>query len=201
MQAQPSHADWLDSILEALPDPTLVLRPHGELFYANRAADHLTRPGDSQPQAANRLRIARFVADLVTQGRLSGAETLILTDPVQATDMPVGATAKSAIWTNGEPAVIVTLQRDLGAKTLLIANTSHELRTPLNAILGYTSLLLAGVNGEVSSRQRSSLERIDSNAQHLLALINDLLDLSMSDAGKMPVRLTRFDLAQLVRET
>jgi signal transduction histidine kinase len=201
MQAQPSHADWLDSILQALPDPTLVLRPHGELVYANRAADQLTHPVDGLAQAANRVRIARFVADLVTQGKPAAAETLILTDPVQATDLPVGATAKSAIWTNGEPAVVVTLQRDLGAKTLLIANTSHELRTPLNAILGYTSLLLAGVNGEVTSRQRSSLERIDSNAQHLLALINDLLDLSLSDAGKMPVRLTRFDLGQLVRET
>src|SRR5262249_10965072 len=70
-----------------------------------------------------------------------------------------------------------------------------------NAILGYTSLLLRGINGEISSRQKTSLERIDSNAQHLLALINELLDLSLTDAGKMPVRLTHFDLAQLVRET
>jgi signal transduction histidine kinase len=61
--------------------------------------------------------------------------------------------------------------------------------------------LLRGINGEVSSRQKTSLERVDSNAQHLLALINDLLDLSVTDAGKMPIRLTRFDLAQLVRET
>jgi signal transduction histidine kinase len=201
MAPAPSLANCFTSFLEALPDPVLVMRPLCELVWANASADHLTSPLDAPLQAANRARIARFVTDLVGQGKASAAETLILVDPVEATDLPMGATAKSALWIDGEPVVVVTLRRDIGEKTLLIANASHELRTPLNAILGYTSLLLRGINGNISGRQRNSLERIDSNAQHLLALINDLLDLSLTDAGKMPIRLTRFDLGQLVRET
>jgi signal transduction histidine kinase len=201
MRSQPTDFFWLDSVLEALPDPILVLRATGELVSANRAADRLTRPLDAQPQATNRARIARFVADVVTQEKPAAAETLILVDPIEAIDLPMGATAKAAIWRDEEPCVVVTLRRDSAEKTLLIANASHELRTPLNAILGYTSLLLRSVYGDVSNRQKASLERIESNAQHLLALINDLLDLSLSDAGKMPVRLSRFDLCELTRET
>jgi signal transduction histidine kinase len=201
MQPQPSAATWFNSILDALPDPILVMRPRGELVWANHTADRLMQPLDAAPQAANRARIDAFVADLVAQGKPSAAETLILIDPDEATDLPMGATARSALWTNGEPVVVVTLRREIGEKTLLIANASHELRTPLNAILGYTSLLLRGISGEITSRQRTSLERIDSNAQHLLALINDLLDVGLTDAGKMPIRVSRFDLAELVRET
>jgi signal transduction histidine kinase len=84
---------------------------------------------------------------------------------------------------------------------MLIANASHELRTPLNAILGYANLMLRGVQGEVTSRQQTSLQRIDSNAQHLLALINEMLDLAVTDAGKMRPRITSFDVGQLLRET
>jgi signal transduction histidine kinase len=201
MPAQPSTSHWVDTVLDALPDPVLVVRPRGELAWVNDAAERLTWPSDGTAQASNRARIAAFVAELVAQGKPSSAELLILVDPLAAVDLPMGATANRATWSNGEPVVVVTLRRDIGEKTMLIANASHELRTPLNAILGYTSLLLRGINGEISGRQQRSLERIDSSAQHLLALINDLLDLSVTDAGKMPLRLTTFDLAQLVRET
>jgi signal transduction histidine kinase len=201
MQPQPSNFSWLDSLLEAVPDPIVVLDTQGEFVWANRAAARLTQPLDSQPQADNRSRIAHLATDLVGKDQPALAETLILVDPLEATNVPMGTTARKATWSNGEPVVVVTLRRDIGEKTLLIANASHELRTPLNVILGYTNMLLQGVNGEISSPQRASLERIDSNAQHLLALINDLLDLSLSDAGKMPLRLTRFDLGELTRET
>jgi signal transduction histidine kinase len=201
MRPQSANFFWLDSVLEALPDPVLVLRANGEYVSANRAADRYTQPLDAQPQANNRARIASFVAQIAAREDKSGAETLMLVDPLESIDVPIGTTAKSAIWIDGEPVVVVTLRRDIGEKTLLIANASHELRTPLNAILGYTSLLQRGVYGDVSIRQKASLERIDSNTHHLLALINDLLDLSLSDAGKMPLRLSRFDLGELTRET
>jgi len=77
---------------------------------------------------------------------------------------------------------------------------SHEFRTPLNAILGYTSMLLKGVTGDLTPHQRRNLERVDSNAHHLLAIINDILDISRIEAGKMPLTVSRFDLKDLVAE-
>ncbi len=82
----------------------------------------------------------------------------------------------------------------------LLANVSHEVRTPLNAILGYTSMLLDDVWGELNEKQRKSVRRISSNAQHLLGLLSDILDLTKLDAGKMPVHVDTFELSDLVRE-
>jgi signal transduction histidine kinase len=86
------------------------------------------------------------------------------------------------------------------AKSQFLANMSHEFRTPLNAILGYTSLLLQGVSGPMSPQQDKNLGRVDSNARHLLAIINDILDISRIEAGKMPLHLVRFGLPELVTE-
>ena len=77
---------------------------------------------------------------------------------------------------------------------------SHEFRTPLNAILGYTHMLLNGVTGAVSDAQRKSLSRIDSNSRHLLALINDILDITRIEAGRMPLNLTTFKVPELINE-
>jgi len=85
-------------------------------------------------------------------------------------------------------------------KSQFLANMSHEFRTPLNAILGYTSMLLQGVSGEMSSPQKNKLLRVDSNARHLLSIINDILDISRIEAGKMPLHLEDFDLGALISE-
>jgi signal transduction histidine kinase len=85
-------------------------------------------------------------------------------------------------------------------KSQFLANMSHEFRTPLNAILGYTHMLLQGVQGGIRPEQRTSLTRVDSNARHLLALINDILDITRIEAGRMPLHVTTFRLPDLVRE-
>src|SRR6267142_2507824 len=85
-------------------------------------------------------------------------------------------------------------------KSQFLANMSHEFRTPLNAILGYTSMLLQGVSGEMSAPQKQKLQRVDSNARHLLSIINDILDISRIEAGKMPLHLEDFDLGALIAE-
>ncbi len=77
---------------------------------------------------------------------------------------------------------------------------SHEFRTPLNAILGYTSMLLQGVSGPLPSNVTRQLSRIDSNGRHLLTIINDILDIARIEAGKMPLNVTKFAAADLVRE-
>jgi signal transduction histidine kinase len=85
-------------------------------------------------------------------------------------------------------------------KSRFVANMSHEFRTPLNAMLGYTSMLLQGVSGPLAPPVRRQLSRIESNGRHLLAIINDILDISRIEAGQMPLQTTTFALADLVHE-
>ncbi len=94
----------------------------------------------------------------------------------------------------------IALEQASALKSQFLANMSHEFRTPLNAILGYTHMLLNGVTGPVSEAQRKSLTRIDSNSRHLLALINDILDITRIEAGRMPLNLTTFKIPELVDE-
>jgi len=86
------------------------------------------------------------------------------------------------------------------AKTQFLQTMSHEFRTPLNAILGYTHMLLNNVTGQVTEPQRKSLTRIDSNSRHLLALINDILDITRIEAGRMPLNATSFGIKELFDE-
>ncbi len=94
----------------------------------------------------------------------------------------------------------IELEQASAAKSQFLANMSHEFRTPLNAILGYTSLLLQGVSGAMTPQQERNLGRVDSNARHLLAIINDILDISRIEAGKMPLHLGTFPLPTLMQE-
>ncbi len=94
----------------------------------------------------------------------------------------------------------IELEQASALKSQFLANISHEFRTPLNAILGYTHMLLHGVTGAVTDPQRKSLTRIDSNSRHLLALINDILDITRIEAGRMPLNVTTFKVSDLVHE-
>jgi len=85
-------------------------------------------------------------------------------------------------------------------KSLFLANMSHELRTPLNAILGYSEMLQEDAGERGLHAFVADLQRIHTAGQHLLALINDILDLSKIEAGKMDLFLERFDVAELVGE-
>jgi signal transduction histidine kinase len=92
------------------------------------------------------------------------------------------------------------LEQASAAKSQFLANVSHELRTPLNAILGYAAMTLQGVSVELSAPQRRNLSRIDANARHLLTLINEILDITRIEAGRMPIQVEPFNVPELVRE-
>ncbi|MCK6592301.1 MAG: ATP-binding protein, partial [Polyangiaceae bacterium] len=94
----------------------------------------------------------------------------------------------------------LALEQASSAKSQFLANMSHEFRTPLNAILGYTSMLLQGMGGELSPQQTQMLARVDSNGKNLLSLINDILDISRIEAGKMPVHFGEFRVSEVVPE-
>ena len=85
-------------------------------------------------------------------------------------------------------------------KSEFVATMSHEFRTPLNVILGYDDLLLDGPFGELGSEQRAAVERIGKSARELLELVNATLDVSRLEAGRMPIDVKDFSLADLLRE-
>lgn len=82
-------------------------------------------------------------------------------------------------------------------KTKFLANMSHELRTPLNSIIGFSRIIMKGMDGPVNDEQYTDLESIYSSGQHLLSLINDILDLAKLEAGKMALVVDEIDLLDL----
>jgi signal transduction histidine kinase len=79
-------------------------------------------------------------------------------------------------------------------KSDFLANMSHELRTPLNAIIGFSEVMLSGMAGSMPEKHKEFIGDIRDSGKHLLALINDILDLSKIEAGRMELDVTRFDL-------
>lgn len=98
--------------------------------------------------------------------------------------------------------VLAEQNRRLGlegqARARFLANISHELRTPMNSIIGFTSLLLDDPSLQLSARHRRSLERVSRNARDLLELINNVLDLSKIEAGRMDVYAEPADARDLI---
>ena len=87
------------------------------------------------------------------------------------------------------------------SKSEFLANVSHELRTPLNSVIGFSELMTDPNFGELSPRQREFLSDIRDSGEHLLALINDILDLSKIEAGKLEVHRQDADVAELVADS
>ncbi len=90
------------------------------------------------------------------------------------------------------------LQRTEAFRSQFLAHMSHELREPLTNIIGFSRLMLKGLDGPVNERQRHDLQIIHANSQHLLGLINDLLDVSQIEAGMMELNFQAFDLADVI---
>jgi signal transduction histidine kinase len=91
-----------------------------------------------------------------------------------------------------------SLERASEAKSRFLANVSHELRTPMTAILGFTDALLAGVDGPLNEEQTESLRWVQRGGRDLLGLINEILDLSKIEAGKLVIDAEPFDPRELV---
>lgn len=89
---------------------------------------------------------------------------------------------------------LIEVQSADRAKSTFMATMSHELKTPLNAIIGYTSILLQGMSGPLNNLQKEQLALVKSSSNHLLELINDILDLSRIQAGESQIRREAFSL-------
>jgi PAS domain S-box-containing protein len=85
-------------------------------------------------------------------------------------------------------------------KSAFLATMSHELRTPLNSIIGFTGILLQGLAGSLNKEQSKQLGMVQHSANHLLALINDVLDISKIEAGQLEVFLKKYDFRQSIEK-
>ncbi|MDO9299948.1 MAG: GAF domain-containing sensor histidine kinase, partial [Anaerolineales bacterium] len=85
-------------------------------------------------------------------------------------------------------------------KSSFLANMSHELRTPLNSILGFADVILEGLDGPLTDNMQNDLGLIYKNGQHLLHLINDVLDMAKIESGKMNLNIEKFNLQEVIEE-
>ena len=92
------------------------------------------------------------------------------------------------------------LERAMTARSRFYASMSHELRTPINAVLGYSTLLLENIYGPLNEKQAEGIQRTQRAAKHLLELVNDVLDLSKIEAGKIDLRLQPVSFPTIVEE-
>ena len=180
---------------------------------ARRADMELIRPGDSRTtipmevvagkivdRRGQPLAIVSVLHDLTEQAENARLYAELkkfsseLEARVRAATADLGAQNERLQWQSAE------LEKANRLKSEFLASMSHELRTPINALIGYTALMLDRIYGDLNDRQEEGLTRIRAAAQHLLALINDILDLAKIEAGRMPLHLEPTKIEDVMRE-
>jgi signal transduction histidine kinase len=146
-----------------------------------------------------------FLNDLAA-GRFGGSVTVHNRDEFGELAARLNATSRELARLDAEQrraaqelgALNAKLEQASKAKSEFLANMSHELRTPLNAILGFTEMLTDELYGPMPAEFREPLTDVQTNGKHLLRLINDVLDLSKIEAGRMELALSEYSAADVV---
>ena len=167
------------------------------------AAAWITRPVDELTQAATRIAQGDFVTPLKVRERFAAKELRALAHTFNQMALQLSGAyqtleEKVSQRTSELQAANQELARANKLKSEFLANVSHELRTPLSAIIGFSQILLDGIDGPVNEEQQQDISQVNKSGQSLLALINQILDLSKIEAGKMELSLERVDLPALI---
>jgi signal transduction histidine kinase/CheY-like chemotaxis protein len=163
----------------------------------------ITRPVDELTRAAGRIAQGDFVNPLRVRERFAAKELRALAHTFNQMARQLSGAyqtleEKVSQRTSELQAANQELARANKLKSEFLANVSHELRTPLSAIIGFSQILLDGIDGPVNEDQLQDITQVNKSGQSLLALINQILDLSKIEAGKMELSLERVELPTLI---
>jgi signal transduction histidine kinase len=129
-------------------------------------------------------------------GRFTEEDTNIMTTLA----LQVGIALQNARLYAAQTATVAQLRELDRLKSSFLANMSHELRTPLNSILGFADVILEELDGPLTENMNNDLKLIQKNGQHLLHLINDVLDMAKIESGKMNLAIEKFNLHEIIEE-
>lgn len=169
----------------------------------NTAEDPTYRPNsllpDTKAEGAVPLRVgSRIIGVLDIQSRVAGSFTPADVSALQIlADQVAIAIDNARSYQLAQQAVVEMRELDR-VKTQFLANMSHELRTPLNSIIGFSRVIIKGIDGPISDLQRQDLTAIYNSGQHLLGLINDVLDVAKIEAGKMDLAFEETNVAEII---
>lgn len=221
LKAQQAEAAKSRAILESIADGVLVLDHNGRVLLVNPAAEELLGFSALALQGEH-FRHMLGLGETNTDRDLAQALYAELRqrleaptgDPIRTRVSTVRLTAGKRVLAvtiaplitelGGAPGVVAAL-RDISReaeveriKNEFISTVSHELRTPMTSIKGYTDLLFLGMAGGLSDAQRSFLQIIKSNADRLTALVNDILDISRIETGRIRLTIESLDLGKII---
>jgi signal transduction histidine kinase len=161
--------------------------------YESRLRRALLEAGTRALLAIPLLHEARLVGGLVVTRRTPGAFTAEVVEILRTFATQSALAIQNARLFREIQVKSRELEVASQHKSEFLANMSHELRTPLNAVIGFSEVLLQRMFGELNDKQDEYLQDIYASGQHLLSLINDILDLSKIEAGRMELEMTDFD--------
>lgn len=175
-------------------EPWVVNDTHDDSTYRPNALLPSTRAESAVPLRVGSRIIGALDIQAVTAGAFTGEDLSAL--QILADQVAIGIdNARS--YQLAQQAVKEMRELDR-VKTQFLANMSHELRTPLNSIIGFSRVIIKGIDGPISDLQRQDLTAIYNSGQHLLGLINDVLDVAKIEAGKMDLQFEETNVAEII---
>jgi PAS domain S-box-containing protein len=222
LQAQQEEAAKNRAVLESIADGVLVLDHNGRVLLVNPAAEellgfagmalegehfrHMLGLGETEVHRELSQALYSELLKRLEIGEDAGLSTESSVRLQAGTRVLAVTMAPLILSLGGTPGLVAAL-RDISReaeverlKNEFISTVSHELRTPMTSIKGYTDLLFLGMAGGLTDAQRNFLKIIKSNADRLTALVNDILDISRIETGRMRLTIGALDLGQIISQ-